>query len=132
VILHAAEHPLRELIAGGSGVKLSAARFAPRLADLYMERWTFDSQRTETPTNGRADNLYHPVADDGGERGHNWSGHTRRSSIYTTAAVQPVRTAAIAGALAGAAAALAVARRSISRGRRSFARHAAESGGGRT
>ena len=29
VILHAAQHPLRELIAGGSGAKLSAARFAP-------------------------------------------------------------------------------------------------------
>ena len=43
VILHAAQHPLRELIAGGSGAKLSAARFAPRVADLYMERWTFDS-----------------------------------------------------------------------------------------
>ena len=53
VILHAAEHPLRELIAGGSGAKLSAARFAPRLADLYMERWTFDSQGTDKPVNGR-------------------------------------------------------------------------------
>ena len=41
-----AQHPVRELIAGGSGAKLSAARFAPRLADLYMERWTFDSQST--------------------------------------------------------------------------------------
>src|SRR5688572_17270815 len=66
VILHAAEHPLRELIAGGSGAKLSAARFLPRLADLYMERWTFDSQQTDIPANGRADNLYEPVADDGG------------------------------------------------------------------
>ena len=45
---------MRELIAGGSGAKLSAARFAPRLADLYMERWTFDSQQTARPTNGRA------------------------------------------------------------------------------
>ena len=75
VILRAAQHPLRELIAGGSGAKLSAARFVPRLADLYMERWTFDSQRTDAPTNGRADNLYTPVAEDGGERGRNWTGH---------------------------------------------------------
>jgi hypothetical protein len=51
VILRAAEHPLRELIAGGSGAKLSAARFAPRLADLYMQLWTFDSQRTDKPAN---------------------------------------------------------------------------------
>ena len=89
VIVHAAQHPLRELIAGGSGVKLSAARFAPRLADLYMQRWTFDSQRTRTPLNDRADNLYQPVLEDGGERGRNWSGHTRTSSLYTKAALHP-------------------------------------------
>ena len=52
VIRHAAEHPLRELIAGGSGAKPSAARFAPRLADLYMERWTFASQSTEQANRG--------------------------------------------------------------------------------
>jgi short-subunit dehydrogenase len=104
VILHAAEHPLRELIAGGSGAKISAARFAPRLADLYMERTTFDSQQTEWPTNGRADNLYEPVADDGGERGRNWVGHTRETSLYTRAFLNPGAAALIA---AGALIALA-------------------------
>ena len=111
VILHAAQHQVRELIAGGSGGKLSAARFAPRLADLYMERWTFDSQRTETPTNGRADNLHAPVAHDGGERGRNWSGHTRRSSLYTNAALHPARTAGVAAALVAAAVAYASTRK---------------------
>jgi NAD(P)-dependent dehydrogenase (short-subunit alcohol dehydrogenase family) len=112
VILHAAEHPVRELIAGGSGAKLSAARFFPRLADLYMERWTFDSQRTPKPTRGRPDNLYQPVASDGGERGRNWSGHTRRSSVYTSAVLHPALAAGIVGAIAGAAAlALAATRR---------------------
>jgi short-subunit dehydrogenase len=95
VILAAAEQPIRELIAGGAGAKLSAARFAPRLADLYMERWTFDAQRTETPVNGRADNLYAPVADDGGERGRTWKGHTRASSLYTRAFLYPRATAAV-------------------------------------
>src|SRR5215204_5981904 len=104
VILRAAQHPLRELIAGGSGAKLSAARFAPRLADLYMERWTFDSQHTDKPANTRPDNLYAPVADDGGERGRNWSGRTRASSIYTRAFLHPRATAAaVAGVLAGLA-----------------------------
>ena len=104
VILHAAQHPLRELIAGGSGAKLSAARFAPRLADLYMERQTFDSQQISKPANGRPDNLYEPVADDGGERGRNWAGHTRGSSIYTKAALHPRATAAaVIGVVAGLA-----------------------------
>jgi NAD(P)-dependent dehydrogenase (short-subunit alcohol dehydrogenase family) len=89
VILHAACHQLREIVAGGSGVKLSAARWVPRVADRYMERWTFDSQSTDVPTNGRDDNLFAPVADDGGERGKNWTGHTRSSSIYTKGALNP-------------------------------------------
>ena len=111
VILHAAQSPIRELIAGGSGAKLSAARFAPRLADLYMERWTFDSQRTSRPVDGRADNLYEPVADDGGERGRNWSGHTRGSSIYTRAMLHPRATAAaVMGVVAGVALASALRR----------------------
>ena len=100
VILHAAQHPLRELIAGGSGAKLSAARFAPRLADVYMERWTFDSQGTDRPVNSRPDNLYEPVRADGGERGRNWRGHTRTSSVYTRAALHPRATAAVIAALA--------------------------------
>ena len=100
VILYAATRPLRELIAGGSGAKLSASRFAPRLADLYMERWTFESQKTDKPSHGRPDNLYSPVADDGGERGRNWTGHTRESSIYTRAALHPRATTTILAAAA--------------------------------
>jgi short-subunit dehydrogenase len=111
VILHAAQHPLRELIAGGSGAQLSAARFAPRLADLYMERWTFDSQRTDKPADGRPDNLYEPVSADGGERGRHWDGHTRESSMYTRAFLHPRATAAVLAGLAlGLSAAAAVRR----------------------
>jgi short-subunit dehydrogenase len=100
VILRAAERPLRELVAGGAGAKLSAARFVPRLADRYMQRWTFAAQRTDTRTNGRADNLYMPVADDGGERGGTWTGHVRRSSVYTNAVLNPAATVAVLSALA--------------------------------
>lgn len=100
VILHGAEHPLRELIAGGAGAKLSVARFAPRLADRYMERWTFTSQKTDRATRpGRRDNLYSPVSNDGGERGRNWGGHTRESSVYTSAMLHPVAAAGVAAAL---------------------------------
>jgi NAD(P)-dependent dehydrogenase (short-subunit alcohol dehydrogenase family) len=111
VILHAAQQPLRELIAGGSGVKLSAARFAPRLADLYMERWTFGSQATNKPLNGRSDNLYQPMSTDGGERGRHWDGHTRESSVYTRAALRPGATAAVIVGLALGLGAVAVRHR---------------------
>lgn len=115
VILHAAQYPLRELIAGGSGAKLSAARFAPRLADLYMERWTFDSQRTDKPVEGRPDNLHKPVPTDGGERGRNWEGHTRESSVYTRAALHPGATAAVIAAVALGLGVAAAARRAGTR-----------------
>jgi NAD(P)-dependent dehydrogenase (short-subunit alcohol dehydrogenase family) len=96
VILHAAEHPLRELIAGGSGGKLSAARFAPRIADRYRQPWTFHSQQTGAAAGGRAGNLYEPLAEDGGERGRNWRGHTRASSMVTKAALNPRAAVGIA------------------------------------
>jgi NAD(P)-dependent dehydrogenase (short-subunit alcohol dehydrogenase family) len=108
VILYAAQYPLRELIAGGSGAKLSAGRFAPRVADLYMERWTFESQNTDIPVNGRPDNLYQPVTDDGNERGRNWNGGTRETSLYTRAFLHPTALAAalaIVAMIAGVAAA---------------------------
>jgi short-subunit dehydrogenase len=108
VILHAAARPIRELIAGGSGVRLSAARFAPRIADLWMERSTFQSQLTDRPVDGRPDNLYAPVEHDGGERGRMWSGHTRRNSVYTAAFLHP--RAAAAATVIGVAAGLAFAR----------------------
>jgi NAD(P)-dependent dehydrogenase (short-subunit alcohol dehydrogenase family) len=98
VILEAAQRPVREIIAGGAGAKLSAARFAPRLADRYMERWTFESQDTGEPVSDeRGDNLYAPVAHDGGERGRNWTGHTRRSSVYTWSMLHPMIAVACVG-----------------------------------
>jgi NAD(P)-dependent dehydrogenase (short-subunit alcohol dehydrogenase family) len=111
VILEAAQRPIRELIAGGSGAKLSAARFVPRLADRYMERWTFDAQRTDEPVHGRPDNLYRPVARDGGERGRNWTGHTRKSSVYTRAFLHPGMAAAVTTGIAAAVAAAVAAGR---------------------
>jgi NAD(P)-dependent dehydrogenase (short-subunit alcohol dehydrogenase family) len=122
VILHAAQRPLREVIAGGAGAKLSAARFAPRLADRYMERYTFDSQRTGVAAAGRPDNLYQPLPSDGGERGRNWSGHTRDSSLYTRAVLHPRASTAVVAVLAFGIAAMAAARRlQISTGNRNLA-----------
>jgi hypothetical protein len=81
VILHAAQHPLRELTAGGAGARLSAARFVPRLADKDVEG-------------------------NGGQGRPTGLGHTGASSVYTNALLHPAATAGIAAAtvaLAGAA-----------------------------
>jgi hypothetical protein len=76
-----------------------------------MERWTFESQATNKPVSGRPDNLYEPVQTDGGERGRNWEGHTRQSSVYTRAALHPRATAAVVAGLALGLGAFAAARR---------------------
>jgi NAD(P)-dependent dehydrogenase (short-subunit alcohol dehydrogenase family) len=97
-ILHCAQHQVRDVVTGGVGRGLGLAEHAPRLLDRYMERSMFDAQRTELPLGGRPDNLYAPVLSDGGERGSNWTGRTKSTSVYTRAALHP-RAAGAAAAL---------------------------------
>jgi NAD(P)-dependent dehydrogenase (short-subunit alcohol dehydrogenase family) len=89
-ILECAERPVRDIIVSGMAKVISMAGLAPRLADRYMERTTFDSQLTDIPVAAdRKDNLYEPVEYDGGERGRTWKGRTKSSSLYTKAALHP-------------------------------------------
>jgi NAD(P)-dependent dehydrogenase (short-subunit alcohol dehydrogenase family) len=117
-ILHCAQHPTRDIITGGMGKMLSVANDFPGLADRYMEKSTFDSQKTDKPVGDRPSNLHEPVADDGGERGRNWSGRTKGSSLYTTAALHPATSVAAVAVGLGlvAAAGLARQRRAERRG----------------
>ncbi len=96
-ILHCAEHPVRDIVVSGMAKVIGLANVAPRLADRYMERTTFDSQLTDIPVAAdRKDNLYEPVEYDGGERGRTWKGRTKSTSLYTTAALHPEITAVAA------------------------------------
>ena len=111
-ILSAAERPVRDVVAGGRGRILSLVNAAPRLTDKYMEKTLFDAQRTDKPLDGRPDNLYEPVAYDGGERGNTWEGRTVGTSVYTKAVLRPERTGAfLAAAGAVLAATVLVSRR---------------------
>ena len=88
VILHAAQHPLRELIAGRAGAKQNAERLTPFAPPA------------------RQDNLRSRSATDVGERGRPGVGHPPGSSVYTKAMMHPAAAAGIAAAtvaLAGAA-----------------------------
>lgn len=59
-----------------------------------MERSTFDSQKTDTPLANGADDLYEPLAHDGGERG-GFDGHVRERSAYTATTMHPTRVAVL-------------------------------------
>jgi NAD(P)-dependent dehydrogenase (short-subunit alcohol dehydrogenase family) len=113
-ILHCAQHPTRDIITGGMGKMLSVANDFPRVADRYMERTTFESQKTDKPAGDRPSNLYEPVASDGGERGSNWTGRTKSTSLYTAAALHPEITAVTAALGVGFAAAALLAWRAPS------------------
>ncbi|MGH7679550.1 MAG: SDR family oxidoreductase, partial [Gemmatimonadaceae bacterium] len=95
-ILTAAEHPRRDLIVGGMGKVVSLGeKVSPRLTDKYMERSTFDSQKTEIRALAdRPTNLYEPLPHDGGPRG-NFDGRVKKWSAYTEAVLHPRATAAL-------------------------------------
>ncbi len=119
-ILHCAQHPTRDIITGGMGKVLSIANSFPRLADRYMEKTTFESQKTDVPVGDRPNNLYEPVAHDGGERGSNWTGRTKSTSLYTKAALHPGMTAVAAAVGVGLIAATLIGRRAAARADRSI------------
>jgi NAD(P)-dependent dehydrogenase (short-subunit alcohol dehydrogenase family) len=111
-ILACAERPVRDVVVSGMGKVLSlAGTVAPRLTDRYMERSTFESQKTDqSVAAARPDNLYQPVEHDGGERGRNWKGRVHHGSIQTAAALHPAVTAGVATALIVAGLAAVAAR----------------------
>lgn len=93
-ILHAAETPVRDLMVGGGGKLMSVmGRYAPRMADKYMENMMVSGTHSGRPREGRGDALHSPSF--GGEERGNYEGMTRRTSAYTSAALHPV----LAGAL---------------------------------
>jgi short-subunit dehydrogenase len=103
-ILHCCEHRTREINVGGAGVGFRGMRrHASRLADKYMEATQFEGQQYDEPvTPDREDNLYEPLAHDGGERG-GYPGHVMRSSLYTSARLHPVLSLAAAAGIGLAA-----------------------------
>jgi NAD(P)-dependent dehydrogenase (short-subunit alcohol dehydrogenase family) len=119
VVLASCERPRRDVVVGGMGKLLTLAQGPlARLGDKYLERWAMENaQLSEIPTSPRRDdNLWHPVADDGGERGRTWTGRTKGTSLYTWLAMHggPFALAVLAGMLVPALA--TTRRRRTSRG----------------
>ena len=102
-ILHAAEHPERDVYVGGGGrVLVEAGHHVPRLTDKVLEAAMFDVQKSDRPrVNNRQDSLHSP-AEDGEERG-GYPGHVMESSVYTKAALHPLITGSLIAGLGLAA-----------------------------
>lgn len=82
VILHAAEHPARDLVAGGAGKALLATqRLSPRALDALLVRAGFRTQRTDEAKSDEAgDNLFAPLTGWGRVEGSFGRGALERSA----------------------------------------------------
>jgi short-subunit dehydrogenase len=101
-IIACAQSPHRNLRVGGAAKMFTAMeKIAPSLGDKFKEKTAFDGSRTdEAPRDD--DTLYNPRPGDGRVHG-NYPGHVMKRSLYTTAALNPVKTLLGAAALVGLA-----------------------------
>ncbi len=104
-ILHAAEHPQRDIIVGGGGRMMNVTqKIAPGLMDWINEKFMIDQQFTDRPASHK-EGILHKPGQDGQIHGEH-EGHVMKTSYYTRAAMHPVLTGAVAVAAAGAIALL--------------------------
>jgi NADP-dependent 3-hydroxy acid dehydrogenase YdfG len=102
-VLHAAEHPAREIWIGGSAVKaIVGQRLVPGLLDRYLARIGYDAQQADRPVAAdRPDNVFAALPGDRGARG-SFGAEARPYSVELWARTHRgvLAAAAIAGAVA--------------------------------
>lgn len=109
-ILHAAQHPVRDLYVGGSARLMAAgAHHTPRLLDKAMEWLGIDQQKSSIPASRDRDGSLHQPGQDLTERAG--TGKVREQSYYMKAVTHPRTVMALAAATGVIAAAALRARR---------------------
>lgn len=94
-ILHCAEHPERDMFAGGGGKAMSLMeQYTPRLGDKIMERTMVAAQKSDRPERRREDHGLYKASGELKERG-GYEGHVAESSLYTKATIHPLWTTAL-------------------------------------
>jgi NAD(P)-dependent dehydrogenase (short-subunit alcohol dehydrogenase family) len=110
-IIACAQAPHRNVRVGGAAKMFTMMeKTAPGLGDKMKERTAFDGSRTTKPPKDD-DTLYAPRPNDGRVRG-NYEGHVASTSLYTKAALHPMRAVLGAAALGIGLAAVVRAARS--------------------
>jgi NADP-dependent 3-hydroxy acid dehydrogenase YdfG len=109
-IVHAAEHPRRELWVGASTpILIGGNKLAPWLGDRYLARTNVEAQQTADPIDpARADYLYRPLGDRGSHGP--FDGEARASSVQLALAKRR-RALSLAGAATAAGVGLLALRR---------------------
>lgn len=105
-VVHAADHPRKEIWVGGSTVAtLMAQKVAAGLLDRYLGRTGFASQQTDEPSDPEAPfNLWAPVAGDHGAHGRfDDRAHPRSAQVWATTHRPTMAVALAAGGALGLA-----------------------------
>ena len=101
-ILHAAVHPVRDVVIGGGGRLMSTlGQVAPRVMDRISETLHFKAQMRDEPAHPHESNLYGPTT--GGEVEGEHPGQWARHSLYTNARLHPMLVGGLISAAAGLA-----------------------------
>lgn len=105
-ILHAAAHPVRDVVVGGGGRAISTlGMLFPRLTDKIMERTMTFLQQTDEPSAPREENNLYEPREDGHERSRYSDQYVFERSAYTKARLHPLATGLVALGIGAAAAA---------------------------
>lgn len=102
VVLHAAQHPTRNIIVGGAGrAMIAATRLAPALSDRVMATAFYRAVREPgTPPRPTRRNLHKPGSDG---KQHGDQGYQFRRSLYTSAMLRPGLSLGVLGSVAALA-----------------------------
>jgi NAD(P)-dependent dehydrogenase (short-subunit alcohol dehydrogenase family) len=102
-VVYAAEHPVRDLFAGGAGRMMALQQFtAPKQMDLYLSKVGVRQEHTSEPRpGGMAGNLYETTSDDRAKG--DFSGRSRSFSLYTFLETHPIARVVTAGSVLVAA-----------------------------
>jgi len=105
-IIHATEHPERDIYIGGGGKAFSTMnKYMPGTMDLMNEKVTMKLQARDEAPRHPAGSLHSPAIRDGKVRGDH-PGYVMKKSLYTRASLHPVLTGAFAALAGGVAVAL--------------------------
>jgi NAD(P)-dependent dehydrogenase (short-subunit alcohol dehydrogenase family) len=101
-VLHAAEHPVREIYVGGAGRVLEwSHRLSPHLTDWLLSRFSYRLQMTNQPKTDQApNNLYHYIEGYDQIQG-SFSNESRSISLFTGMELHPALHWGLLGMLAG-------------------------------
>jgi NADP-dependent 3-hydroxy acid dehydrogenase YdfG len=93
-ILHAATHPVRDIIVGGGGKAISLMDQFPRFTDKVMEKTMFGLQHSGKSPRPREAHALDRASEDP-ETSGGYPGFVQKRSVYTGAALHPVITGAV-------------------------------------